>query len=218
MVTFLAQAMRWWLLTVPVSAWFQVVHPSLEGQFTLNRSFHFWHLGGFCFGGRDVAARLRLEVDYAGPAAIYLAGYDGREAWWQAGSCSERLQRAEDHLKVHQGRMNLDLEHHSSGLRDWHFALLSCEVELPVPVAVKLVAEEGAFSVFGHLAHLDSSSCPQPVGWFAHARPHFAFWALQLLVVSLGSLLGLWLRSAKRKVSALAPAGAWVEGKAQGLC
>ena len=59
-------------------------------------------------------------MDYAGPAVIYLAGYDGREAWWEASSCGERLDRAEDHLQVHRGRMNLELEHHSLGPRDWH--------------------------------------------------------------------------------------------------
>ena len=45
--------------------------------------------------------------------------------------------------------------------------VLSCQVDLDVPVAVKLVAEEGAFSVFPHEAHLNGSSCPEPIGWFA---------------------------------------------------
>ena len=195
LVTYLA------LLLLPgCSAYFGITHPSLEAQVTLKPG-GFWHLGGFCFGQDDGhVAVLELEVYWSGSKPlsdgnVHLVAFDGREShWgvvskdWDTSSCDEKLRMAPD-SSTQLGKIGRNYTagikvFQRTGVRDWHFALLSCGSVEPAELKLKLEALEGALSYFRANTQFDDSSCPVvPGSWWEHASSAAGFWVMLFFVV-----------------------------------
>lgn len=71
-----------------------------------------------------------------------------------------------------------------TGVRDWHFVLLSCGSVEAVELQLKIQAERGALSYFEANTHFDHSSCPVlPTSWWQQASSALGFWVMLLIVV-----------------------------------
>lgn len=193
-----------------MSGSFGLSYPSLEAQVNL-KTDGFWHLGGFCFGkDDDHVGVLNVQVDWRGhtpldDAQVYLVGFDGRkDHWglisqnWNTSSCDEKLHMADasdssTQLGVLGPKYTLKIRvRQRTGVRDWHFALLSCGAVEAAPLKLKVEAEAGALSYFEANTQFDSSSCPVlNTGWWEYASSALGFWLMLIFIVICTSCLAI---------------------------
>mmetsp|Transcript_53617 Transcript_53617/g.100505 ORF Transcript_53617/g.100505 Transcript_53617/m.100505 type:complete len:281 (+) Transcript_53617:52-894(+) len=190
---------------------FSSVSAQLQANVTLqaNRSYH---LGGFCFGeaaeGTSKAAEVHVKLQWPGSSPlkemgpVMLVAFDaGAENWatikdtlGHAAGCDELLSRANWVRQLGETLVGsywwFRINVHQEAARDWHFAVVTCGAVEQVPLALTLVAVEGALNMFEANTHFNTNSCPDlgvEESWWISASDEASFWMLLVGAVLVGA-------------------------------
>eukprot|EP00439_Symbiodinium_sp_Y106_P069260 s44_g11.t2 len=114
-----------------------------------------------------------------------------KDAWGQM-TCEEKLSAASMQRHLGETHSYTDFNfrinvHQTSGIRDWHFAVLTCGETEQAALMLRLVATKGALNMFEANTHFDTSSCPVvDVPWLSAAHDEAGFWLMLVGALLLG--------------------------------